>query len=59
MWLIVISISIIDGDCDKFDLRQYSLALIPIDGEVAWELPTGLLPCWREHLNDIKCEFAN
>jgi hypothetical protein len=33
--------------------------LIPIDGEVAWELPTGLLPYWRGHLSDIKYEFAN
>jgi hypothetical protein len=33
--------------------------LIPIDGEVAWELPTGLLPYWRGHLSAIKYEFAN
>jgi hypothetical protein len=33
--------------------------LIPIDGEVAWQLPTGPLPYWRGHLSKIHYEFAN
>jgi hypothetical protein len=33
--------------------------LIPIDGEVSWELPTGLLPYWRGHLNTVNYEFAS
>ncbi len=33
--------------------------LIPIDGEVAWQLPAGLLPYWRGHLNTIQDEFAS
>ena len=31
---------------------------IPMDGEVAWELPEGLCPYWRGHATEITYDFA-
>jgi hypothetical protein len=45
--------------CQLWNYQQREGMMVPIDGEVAWELPTGLLPYWRGHLSDIKYEFAN
>lgn len=31
---------------------------VPLDGEVAWLLPTGAKPYWRGHMTDITFEFT-
>jgi hypothetical protein len=31
---------------------------IPLEGEVAWQLPEGLYPYWRGHVTNIAYEFA-
>ena len=31
---------------------------IPLEGEVAWQLPTGPLPYWRGRITEISYEFA-
>ncbi len=31
---------------------------VPLDGEVAWLLPTGAKPYWRGHIEEIAYEFA-
>jgi hypothetical protein len=45
--------------CQLWNYQKRNGMMVPIDGEVAWELATGLLPYWRGHLNAIKYEFAN
>ncbi len=31
---------------------------VPLEGEVAWLLPSGRLPYWRGRINEIDYEFA-
>jgi hypothetical protein len=45
--------------CQLWNYQKREGMMVPIDGEVAWALPTGLLPYWRGHLSNIKYEFTN
>ncbi len=45
--------------CQVWNYQKRDGMMVPIDGEVAWQLPTGPLPYWRGHLDEIHYEFAN
>lgn len=39
-------------------LRVSLLGLVPLDGEVAWLLPSGPMPYWRARITRIGYQFA-
>ena len=41
-----------------WNYQKYSGMMIPIEGEVAWHLPEGLMPYWRGHLTEAEYEFG-
>jgi len=43
--------------CRGYD--TFSGVRIPTDCEVAWQLPSGLLPYWRGHISHVRYEFSH
>jgi hypothetical protein len=52
-------LTIAPWQCQLWNYQKRDGMMVPIDGEVAWALPSGLLPYWRGHLSAIKYELAN
>ena len=42
-----------------WNYRQHDGMLVPMDGEVAWELPEGPYPYWRGQITELAYEFAS
>lgn len=45
-----------EGRLWRYELRDGMR--IPLEAEVAWQLPEGPLPCWRARITEIAYEFA-
>lgn len=41
-----------------WNYEKHDGMLIPSEGEVAWQTPTGILPYWRGKVKTIRYEFA-
>jgi hypothetical protein len=41
-----------------WNYEERSGMLVPLDGEVAWQLPEGEKPYWQGHITDLDYELA-